>query len=216
MVDLTGLELALIPAGSALVGVALGIGGQGWLDSRRERRAALDARDQAIAEMLAATVDVMQGVQEIRGAYEGQAGWRRHVRRGAVIVAATGLALPGRPGDPLLRNRGEWSAALDWRSVGLAFDRILAEIRQLDDQQRRIALDMATVLSPRTARFYAAVSVLTLGPDKEMAVAVRKLAPAVTGLLEVIGARREAYNPARDGAQKALGEFRDAADKRRR
>ena len=216
MVHVTGLELALIPAGSVLAGVALGIGGQGWLDSRKERRAGLDARDQAIAELLTATVDIIQGAQALRGAYEGQAGWRRHVRRGAAIVSAAGLALPGTGAGPTPRTGGERSDVLDWRMLSSALDRLLAEIRQLDDHQRRLALDVAAVLSPRTARFYAAVSALTLGPDKEMAAAVRKLAPAVTGLVEVVGARRPAYDTARDRAQQALREFRDTADKRQR
>ena len=43
------------------------------------------------------------------------------------------------------------------------FDRILAADRDLDSRQRTIALDMVTVVLPRTVRFYAAVATLTLG-----------------------------------------------------
>jgi 4-hydroxybenzoate polyprenyltransferase len=49
----TNLELALIPALSALGGVALGIGRNAWLDRIRDRRAVRRQRDRAIAELLA-------------------------------------------------------------------------------------------------------------------------------------------------------------------
>jgi hypothetical protein len=113
VVHITGLELALIPTGSALAGVALGIAGQGWLYQRKERRQALQERDAAIAELLTATVDVVQGVQTIRAAYQGQDRWRGWARKAAVIWSAVGIVLPGKPGDPLPKTRGEWSAVLD-------------------------------------------------------------------------------------------------------
>jgi hypothetical protein len=48
----------------------------------------------------------------------------------------------------------------------------------------------------QTARFFAAVTVLTLGPDKQIANAVRAPTPAITALLEVITARPAKYGSA--------------------
>jgi hypothetical protein len=52
---------------------------------------------------------------------------------------------------------------------------------------------LATMVTPRTARFYAAVAVLTLGPDIKIANTVRDLTPAVGALLEVIAAEEKKY-----------------------
>jgi antirestriction protein ArdC len=71
-------------------------------------------------------------------------------------------------------------------------------------------------VTPRTARFYAAVAVLTLGFDIKIANAVRDLTPAVGALLEVIAADEKKYARARARAEKALGNFRTVADQRQR
>lgn len=70
-------------------------------------------------------------------------------------------------------------------------------------------------MAPRTARFYAAVVVVTLGPDTKIADAVRELPPAIGALLEVITADEKRYIRARRRVEKALGAFRAAADQRR-
>src|ERR1700689_818191 len=95
------------------------------------------------------------------------------------------------------------------------FDRILAADHDLDEKQRTAALDLTTVVLPRTVRFFSAVTLLTLGPDKHIANAVRELTPAITALLDVITARPGKYNSARRRAEKALAEFRAVADQRR-
>lgn len=206
--NLTGLELALIPAGTALVGVALGIAGNGYLDRQRERRAAKQQRDQAIAELLTATVDLISGVQAIRAAYLKQAKWRHYIRVSAVILAAIGT---------VLGSDGELTTEIlrDWHKMAPGLDRLLAADRELDEKQRTAALDLTTVVLPRTVRFFAAVAALTLGPNKHIANAVRELTPAVTALLEVITARPSKYDRARHRAEKALAEFRAVADQRR-
>ena len=100
---MTPLELALIPAGTALVGVALATAGNGYLDRQRDRRAAKTQRDQALAELLTATVDLINGVQMIRAAYyQRYAGLVRNARIGATLIAAAGLVtsrctIRGRP-----------------------------------------------------------------------------------------------------------------------
>jgi hypothetical protein len=54
---------------------------------------------------------------------------------------------------------------LDWGRLAPVFDRLLGEIRDMDDRQRLVALDLATLLLPRTQRFYSAVAALTLGKE---------------------------------------------------
>lgn len=216
MVNVTGLELALIPAGAAIAAASLTTLGQGWLDRLKDRRAARDLRDQAIAELLASAADMIQGVQAIRAAYEGQSGWRDIIRKSAAVMAAVGSILPGERGDPMPRTRAEWSKMLDWRTSGPFVDRTLAEIQRLDNKQRTTVIDVAALLLPRTARFYAAVSVLTLGPDKEISSAVRQMTPAVMRLTEVIVSKPGVYGRARRKAEDALTEFRETVDRRRR
>jgi hypothetical protein len=105
---------------------------------------------------------------------------------------------------------------LDWRRMSPGLDRILAVDSELDDNQRRIALDVAAVVGPRTARFYAAVAVLTLGQDKKIADAVRDLAEAVGALLEMIGGKEKKYARARERVGNTLATFRSVADQQRR
>lgn len=204
----TSLELALIPAGAALAGVALATAGNGWLDRRRDIRAARRQRDQAIAEMLTATADLMSGIQTIRAAYDRSA-WRAQFRTAAAVYTAIGTALGG-------EESVTWNTFLDWRKSAPFLERLLAIDRVQNDQQRTIAQDLTAVLLPRTSRFFAAVALLTLGQDQKLAGAVRDLTPAMTELLELIAAKDRKYARARSDAENALGRFRDIADQRRR
>jgi len=61
----------------------------------------------------------------------------------------------------------------DWRSLAPGLDRLLAADQQITDAQRAAALDLVTVLLPRSARFY---TVLTLRPERWLADAARDLA----------------------------------------
>jgi hypothetical protein len=208
--NVTGLELAIIPAGAALVGVVLGTVGNVYLDRRRDRRAACRERDQAIAELLTATVDLMSGVQAVRAAYHQQHATLRHyIRLSAGLLTALGSTMTS-PG------KFNWRGLLDWHTGRPALDRLLTMDRDLDDRQRTVALDSATMVTPRTARFYAAVATLTLGPDIKIAQAVRQLTPAIGALLEVLGANEKKYARTRTQAEKALGTFRNVADQRSR
>jgi hypothetical protein len=208
--NVTPLALALIPAGTALAGAALATVSNVYLERQRDRRAARGQRDQALAELLTATVDLISGVQMVRAAYYRQyENWFRNARIGAMLIAAAGLVMTG--GDTL-----RWETLRDWRSLGPGLDRLLAADRELDEKQRIVALDLATVVAPRTVRFYAAVAVLTLGPDKKIADAVRDLTPAVAALLEVIASKQKTYDRARAHAEDALGTFRTVADQRDR
>lgn len=110
----------------------------------------------------------------------------------------------------------DWRGLLDWHTARPALGRLLAMDRELDNRQRTVALDLVTMVTPRTARFYAAVAILTLGPDIKIAEAVRELPPAVGALLEVIAADEKKYARTRTRAEKALGTFRTIADQRPR
>jgi hypothetical protein len=206
--NVTGLDLAIIPAGAALAGVILGTVGNAYLDRRRDRRAALRERDQAIAELLAATVDLITGVQAVRAAYYQQhAIFRHYIRLSAGVLTALSSTMTG-PG------KFDWKGLLDWHAARPGLDRLLIMDRELDDRQRTVALDLATTVMPRSARFYGAVAILTLGPDIKIAKAVRTLTPAVGELLEVIAADKKKYAPARNRAEEALSAFRAVADQR--
>src|SRR6266568_69664 len=206
--NVSNLDIALISAGAALGGVLLGQVSAYVSDRLKEHRAARDARDQAIADVLTAVVDLVTGVQAIRAAYEGQSGWRQLARRAAVLLSAFGSEY----GSPAGLRVDE---ILDWKRLAPFFDSLLVYMRDMDHRQRIQALDVGTMLLPRTDRFYSAVAVLSLGPDKDVARAVRKLTPAVGALLEAAGEPQRKYDRARRRAENALGAFRDAVDARR-
>ena len=138
VINVTGLELALIPAGAALAGVALGIVGNAYLDRQRDRREARRERDQAIADLLTATVDLVSGVQAVRAAYQQQTTWRHYIRISGTILAAVGSVMTS--GEKLSSEM-----LRDWRRLSPGLDRLLAADRELDDKQRTIALDVATI-----------------------------------------------------------------------
>lgn len=204
----TPLELALISPVAALIGVAVGIGGNGYLDRLRERRAARRERDQAIAELLTATVDLLSGVQTVRAVYQQQTRWRHYLRVTTILMSSIGSMLTA--GETI-----SWDL-LNWRRMSPSLERLLTEDRELDDRLRTTGLDLATNVIPRTTRFYAAVAVLTLGDDKPIADAVRGLTDAVGKLMEVIGAKEKKYTLAREHVGEALRAFRTVADQRLR
>lgn len=70
------------------------------------------------------------------------------------MLAALGSTMTG-------AGKFDWTGLLDWHTAKPALDLLLAIDRELDDRQRTVALDLATMVTPRTARFYAAVAVLT-------------------------------------------------------
>ena len=92
---MTNLELALIPALSALGGVARGIGATPGWDGIRDRRAVRRQRRRAIAELLAAADDLMSNVHTARGIYGRRNSDRRLV---GTLLAVAGTALAGEEG----------------------------------------------------------------------------------------------------------------------
>lgn len=63
-------------------------------------------------------------------------------------------------------------------------------------------------------RYFAVVALLTLGEDKQIADVVRQLTPKVTALVERAGSRKREFERLSTEMQQALGNVRDAADRR--
>jgi hypothetical protein len=114
--SVTPLEIALIAPAAALVGVALGIVGNGYLERLRDRRTVKRERDQAIAELLTATVDLITGAQAVRAAYQKQTRRRHFIRVSAVLVSAVGSAM--RSGETLSSDLLKWDWFCCARPVG--------------------------------------------------------------------------------------------------
>lgn len=205
---MTSLEIALIAPAAALAGVALQMAGSSWRDRVRERRAASRDQDRAVAELLAATVDLLGGIQMIRAAYD-RSRLRDWIRRIVRLWVAFTVSLTRE--DRLSRD-----VLLDWRKGAPLLERLLVIDEDTSDRQRTIAMDLNTVLLSRANRFYAATTALALRPDEKIAAAARELTPAVTRLLDLIAASERKYARARQRAEKALAQFRGTVDQRHR
>ena len=68
---------------------------------------------------------------------------------------------------------------------------------------------------PQMGRFFAAVTAVTMGPDKEVANAARQLGTAGGALLEAAGTKKRNHARAQDRFDRELGKFRATADRRR-
>jgi hypothetical protein len=189
--------------GFTLGAVALTFGGNILTDWRRNSRASKAARDAAIAEVLAAAIDLMQAVNVIRSNWKHQTNWRARL----LIVAALMRDIPDVHSWKDLADRALMRKLL-CTARGLA--------HKQDEAALTFTLDYATTVAPRASRFYAAVTALTLGGDRELAEAARKLAQAGAALLEAAEERDGKLASARGRFEKQLAAFRAVADQRRR
>jgi hypothetical protein len=188
-----------------LVGVVVGAAITGYAARRRERRAALREHRDAVAEVLTATLDLFQGMQAVRTAYETRTR-RNHIRHVAgILLVSIGSAAPA--GEKLT-----WGWLADFRRTAPMLDRLLNFDTELDASRRRIALDIVSVVAPRVTRFYAATASLRPGDDKELKSALNELIEAVGVMLDTWGEDRK-FTHARRRAEKAATAFRQAADK---
>ena len=76
----------------------------------------------------------------------------------------------------------------EWETMRSVLSSLMRLERVGLDDDRTIALDTATVLSPKLTRYLAAIALLTLGEDKVIAEGVRKLTPKVTAISEGVAA----------------------------
>ncbi len=107
----------------------------------RNRRAARNARDAAIAELLAAAIDLVQAVNVIRSSWKHQTNWRARL----LITAALVRDIPDLHSWKDLANRATMRKLLG-TARDLAHDQ--------DEAVRTFTLDYATTVAPRTSRFY--------------------------------------------------------------
>jgi hypothetical protein len=199
----SNLGIALIAGGFTVVAVIVTFAGNAVLARQRSRHAASAARDAAIAELLAASTDLLLAVNVIRAGWQHRTAWRTRLLLGAGIL-------------PHLYPVKTWK---DFTQPGIqqALMQALTSIaRQQDDAARTLALDYAAMVIPRMNRFFAAAVAITLGSDKNLADAARKAASAAGQLMETAGARPRKLAQARGAFEREMGAFRAVADKRRR
>jgi hypothetical protein len=187
--------------GAAILGVIIGFIGTAFLQTRQAKADARVRQENALAELLAAAQDLVIGTQAIRQAHERRTKPRYYLRLAAMFMRD--YPVPG-----TWRDLADLSRLRPLMATALEADRY-----QLDEA-RTIALDLATVVAAKVNRYLAVAALLTLGQDKEIADAVRKLTPKVTGLLEVLGDRSGKFERRSNELQEGLEEFRDLADKR--
>jgi hypothetical protein len=201
--EVTDLDVALITGGFTITAVIVTFGGNALLDMVRARRAARESRGAAIAEVLTASIDLVLAVNAIRAAYQH----RTNSRARMLIAAALLRDLP---------DLNSWKALTERYITRTALSTLTGLVRERDEDTRMIVLDFASLVVPKTNRFFAAVTTVTLGPDKELAGATRQLSTAGAELLETSGARKRKQDRARSRFERELGKFRAAADRRKR
>jgi len=197
----TDLDLVLATGGFTIGAVVVTFGGNYLLERARDRRAGRQARDSAIADLLSTSVELVLAVNVIRAAYQ----YRTSNRARLMIAAAVLRDLPNLDSWKDLTDRDVQRTILR-TTIGLARDR--------DAETRTTAADYAGMVTPQTSRFFAAVTAVTMGPDKKIADAARQLGAAGGALLEAAGARKRKHESARSRFERELGKFRAAADRR--
>jgi hypothetical protein len=91
----------------------------------------------------------------------------------------------------------------------------LRGLTQDRDTEARVTVgDYAAMVIPQTTRFFAALTAVTMGPDKKIADAARQLGAAGGALLETAAARKRKHERARGRFERDLGKFRAAVDRR--
>jgi len=94
----TDLELSLITDGFTIAGVLVTFGGSYMLDRARDRRAAGQSRDSAIADLITTSVELVLAVNTIRAAYQHKS------TRGFRCWSMTTMRSPGSPSPSPTRN----------------------------------------------------------------------------------------------------------------
>ena len=187
--------------GAAILGVIIGFIGTAFLQARQAKADARVRQENALAELLAAAQDLVIGVRAIRQAHARRTRPRYYLRIAAMIMRDY-------PVPSTWRDLADPSRLRPMLATALEADRYQLE------ESRMIALDLATVVAAKVNRYLAVAALLTLGQDKEIAGAVRKLTPKVTGLTEALGDRSGKFERLSSELQEGLEGFRDFADKR--
>lgn len=203
LVSQTDQTWAIVAAtvAAAILGVIIGFIGTAFLQARQAKADARVRRENALAELLAAAQDLVIGVRAIRQAHARRTRPRYYLRIAAMIMRD--YPVPG-----------TWRDLVDPSRLKPLLATALDADRYQLDESRMIALDLATVVAAKVNRYLAVAALLTLGQDREIADAVRKLTPKVTGLVELLSDWSGKFERLGDELQRALQEFRNFADKR--
>jgi hypothetical protein len=170
------------------------------LQGRQANREARHRLEAGTAELLTAAVDILLGARALRVAHGRRTKLSYYFRVAGELMAA----LPEMTSVQVLR---------EWETMRPALSTLMRLERAGLEDDRTIALDTATVLSPKLTRYFAAVALLTLGDDKVIADGVRKLTPKVTAISEGVAAPKRKFRRLESDLQKATEEFRALADK---
>ena len=92
----TDLDVALITGGFTVAAVVVTFGGNALLDMARARRAGRESRDAAIAEVLAASMDLVLAVSAIRAAHQHRTNSRARMLIAAAYCATSRTSTRGR------------------------------------------------------------------------------------------------------------------------
>jgi hypothetical protein len=217
--------LVIATVGAALLAVIITFIGTSYQQRAQAAREARARQDAALAELLAAAEDLVLSVRAIWFTYADGAGMFRW-RNVGVFWRATCLIYRAHPAELPTTWRG-WmpqNPLKNWRMLARMLARQATDVnlieaaldmqQELRDLRRMVSLDMATVLSPRLARYSAVAALLTLGEDKEIADSVRKLTSKITEVPPFGDTAREEFMRLASEAQQALDEFRAEVDKR--
>ena len=198
-----GLALitSLITGGFTITAVVVTFGGNRYLDKARDRRADKQSRDSAIADLLTASAELVLAVNAARAAYQHRTG----IRYRLMIAAALLQDLP---------NLSSWRDLTDRDVLKTSLRTATGLARDQDAGNRTIVLDYAGLVIPQASRFFTAVVAVTMGTDKELADAARRLGTAGAALLEAAGERKRGYARARSQIERELGKFRAVVDRR--
>lgn len=161
---------------ATILGVIIGFIGTAFLQSHQAKAGARIRQENAPAELLAAAQDLVIGIRAIRQANERRTKPRYYLRLAAMFMRDY-------PVPNTLRDLADLSRLRPLMATALEADRYQLE------ESRTIALDVATVVAAKANRYLAVAALLTLGQDKEIADAVRKLTPKATGLMDALGDR---------------------------
>jgi hypothetical protein len=186
---------------AAILGVIIGFVGTAYLQGRQAKADARTRQENAFAELLAAAQDLVIGIRVIRQAHERRTKPRYYLRLGAMFMRD--YPVPG-----------SWRDLADLSRIRPLLATALEADRYQLEESRTIALDLATVIATKVNRYLAIAAQLTLGQDREIAEAVRKLTPKVTGLLDALGDRNGKFERLNSELQEAIEEFRGFTDKR--
>lgn len=203
MSGLTPLQAALIPSITGLAGVVIGTGTNTLMGARQGRRQQASERSRAVAEVLTATMDLVQGATVLHNNYIPQAQGRNALRVAAISFA--GLSESAR-----LSSTGTMREALDLRNSGPLLQRLATLMADQSAERRQVSLDLVTILLPRTTRFYAAIASPAVRPVAAFEASLDDLLRAVDEFMSSLD-KKPKMDAAAERINQALRDFREAA-----